>query len=184
MRRRILSGDGRGLQNRQRARESALGWVRLPHASAKPFWIGDLGLRIFDAAFSFTQQVPVLADSSNSLNSNESSTSGGTRDTKRNETSNQEVRLAHHSTRSQPATKPIRKRDRKSARPKRNIGRIELPRCLSRQNQPPISSTNSPSSKKKPTNQRFGWKCLKTRRLSIPTQSQACAARRTRSYES
>lgn len=34
-RRRIPSGDGRGLQNRQRVRESVPGWVRLPHASAK-----------------------------------------------------------------------------------------------------------------------------------------------------
>ena len=29
-----MSGDGRGLQNRSRVRESVLGWVRLPHASA------------------------------------------------------------------------------------------------------------------------------------------------------
>jgi len=34
-RRRISSGDGRGLQNRLRVRESVPGWVRLPHASAK-----------------------------------------------------------------------------------------------------------------------------------------------------
>ena len=33
-RRRILSGDGRGLQNRLRGSESCPGWVRLPHASA------------------------------------------------------------------------------------------------------------------------------------------------------
>ena len=45
-RRRILSGDGRGLQNRQRVRESVLGWVRLPHASAIPIW--ELGFRNSD----------------------------------------------------------------------------------------------------------------------------------------
>ncbi|HBR56895.1 MAG TPA: hypothetical protein DEA22_05420 [Blastocatellia bacterium] len=33
-RRRNSSGDGRGLQNRQRGCESRLGWVRPPHASA------------------------------------------------------------------------------------------------------------------------------------------------------
>ncbi len=46
MRRRILSGDGRGLQNRLRGCESSLGLVRLRHASAKlildfGFWILD-----------------------------------------------------------------------------------------------------------------------------------------------
>ena len=46
LRRRILSGDGRGLQNRQRVRESVLGWVRPPHASANSIW--DFGFRIWD----------------------------------------------------------------------------------------------------------------------------------------
>ena len=44
---RILSGDGRGLQNRKRVRESVLGWVRPPHASATlSFWILDFGFWI------------------------------------------------------------------------------------------------------------------------------------------
>ncbi len=49
MRRRILSGDGRGLQNRQRVRESVLGWVRPPHASATSIW--ELGFGNSDLEF-------------------------------------------------------------------------------------------------------------------------------------